>query len=65
MKHEYDHITIAVYTVCERCKQVIESRQRVSLDEMKYFVTSGETIRNMKLQKAYEEFEQHECEGKL
>lgn len=61
MKHKYSHIYVSVYGICEKCKHVIESKQALTIADMQYFIPNGENIRSLKLQKAYEEFDTHEC----
>lgn len=61
MKHKYSHIYVSVYGICEKCKQVVESKEGITTEEMERFILSGVTLRELKLQKAYDKFSEHEC----
>ncbi len=61
MQHKFSVITIEVYGFCEKCKKLVSGKQLISISETQHANPNGEVIRSLKLQKAYEEFENHEC----
>jgi hypothetical protein len=61
MNHKFNVLIIKVCTICEICKQYIESKETISVNEMEMFKLNPEEMRNIKLKLAYRKLDEHEC----